>query len=84
LPGVKSVDFSMARNWAVGERYGLQFRAEFFNLFNHANLTGVDANLSFQNTRSDANFGRPQNPSFGRLTSDLGPRVVQFGFKFTY
>src|SRR5207302_9155456 len=34
-PGIKNVDFSVAKNWKMHERYGLQFRAEAFNLFNH-------------------------------------------------
>jgi hypothetical protein len=84
LPGVTSIDFSLAKNWKVGERYGMQFRSEFFNLFNHPNFNGLDANLSFQNTRTDANFGKAQNANFGRLGSDLGPRVIQFGFKFSF
>jgi hypothetical protein len=84
LPGIESIDFSLTKNWKVRERLGVQFRSEFFNLFNHANFNGLDGNLSFQNTLSDANFGKPQNANFGRLGSDLGPRVIQFGFKFSF
>jgi len=48
-PGVSNVDFSINKNWRVRERYGLQFRAEMFNFFNHVNLTGVTNGLSFGN-----------------------------------
>ena len=33
-PGFKNVDFSMFKNFGITERVKLQFRAEFFNLFN--------------------------------------------------
>jgi hypothetical protein len=84
LPGIRNVDFSINKNWKVGERYGVQFRAEMFNVFNHANFTGLDNGLSFQGTASDANFGRSLNGNFGRLGGDTGPRVLQFGLKFTF
>jgi hypothetical protein len=32
------VDFSLLKETALSERLRLQFRAEFFNLFNHANF----------------------------------------------
>ena len=39
-PGVANVDFSLNKNWRVRERFGVQFRAEMFNLFNRANFIG--------------------------------------------
>lgn len=84
LPGIRNVDFSVNKNWKVGERYGLQFRAEMFNVFNHANFNTLDNGLSFQGTASDANFGKSLNGNFGRLGGDAGPRVIQFGLKFNF
>jgi len=37
-PGVSNVDFSMTKNTPLGEFANLQFRADFFNLFNRANF----------------------------------------------
>jgi outer membrane receptor protein involved in Fe transport len=37
-PGVATFDFSLFKNTALTEQVGLQFRAEFFNLFNRANF----------------------------------------------
>jgi outer membrane receptor protein involved in Fe transport len=37
-PPLKNVDFSLTKQTKLGERANLQFRAEFFNLFNHANF----------------------------------------------
>jgi len=48
-PGSYFVDFSAFRSFTVTERAKLQFRAEFFNLFNHANLTNPVSNISCHN-----------------------------------
>jgi hypothetical protein len=37
---VNNIDFSVAKNFKFKERYGIQFRAEMFNVFNHANFGG--------------------------------------------
>ena len=38
LPGMNNVDFSAVKNFRIRERNNFQFRAEFFNFFNHVNL----------------------------------------------
>jgi hypothetical protein len=83
-PGYKNVDFSINKNWRVRERYGIQFRAEMFNIFNHANFTDVDTGLSFQNDASQADFGKSTNANFGKLSGNRGPREIQFGLKITF
>jgi hypothetical protein len=55
----------------VRERYGIQFRAEMFNLFNRTNFNGFVPNLN-----AGANFGT--------LNTDKGPRNIQFGIKFNF
>ncbi len=67
---ITNVDFSMAKNWRFRERYGFQFRAEFFNLFNHPNFVGFDTDL--------------RNGTFGTLNSALASREIQLGIKFTF
>jgi hypothetical protein len=40
-PGLVNTDMSVNKNWRVwGERLRIQFRFDFFNLFNHANFNG--------------------------------------------
>ncbi|MGH9873442.1 MAG: hypothetical protein ACRD9S_13400 [Pyrinomonadaceae bacterium] len=82
-PGLQNVDFSVAKNWKVRERYGLQFRAEMFNLFNHTNFNGFDNGLgaSFNTANQFTGFS---NGNFGKLNSDRGPRNIQFGIKFNF
>jgi hypothetical protein len=67
---ITNIDFSMAKNWRFKERYGFQFRAEFFNVFNHANFVGFDTDL--------------RNGSFGTLNTAQASREIQLGIKFTF
>jgi hypothetical protein len=67
---ITNVDFSMAKNWRYKERYGFQFRAEFFNVFNHPNFVGYDLDI--------------RNSTFGTLNATQSSREVQLGFKFTF
>ena len=68
---ISTVDFSVAKNWRVQERYGIQFRAEFFNLLNHTNFVGFNTDIS-------------QPSAFGLLTVAQSPREIQLGVKFTF
>ena len=67
---ITTIDFSVGKNWRIQERYGLQFRAEFFNLLNHTNFVGFDTDL--------------RNTTFGTLTAAQAPREIQLGIKFTF
>jgi len=71
-PGFVNTDFSVIKQFALPwENMGLNFRAEFFNLFNHAQF-GLPVN--------DISA-----PGFGVVNSIVNnPRVVQFGLKFTF
>ena len=70
-PGDIVFDVSMLKNTKLTERVNLQFRAEFFNIPNHANLGGPGANISTPG-------------SVGRITSVGDPRQVQFGLKLLF
>jgi len=67
---ITTVDFSLAKNWRFHERYGIQFRTEFFNLLNHTNFVGFDTDI--------------RNLSFGTLNAAQAPREIQLGIKFTF
>jgi hypothetical protein len=83
-PGTKNFDFSVVKNWKIQDRYQLQFRAEMFNAFNHANFNGIDTGLNLDNVAGNENFGKPLNPNFGRIIGTRGPREIQFGLKFNF
>jgi len=54
----------------VKERVALQFRAEFFNLFNHTQWAGVNTS-----------FGAA---AFGQVTSARDPRITQLGLRLLF
>jgi hypothetical protein len=73
-PGLSNLDFSIIRAFPLrflkGESRALDFRGEFFNLFNHTNFNNPNATVS--------------SGSYGRISGAADPRIVQFGLKFVY
>jgi len=69
-PGVAQWDFSAFKNIPFTESKSLQFRAEFFNLFNRANFRLPNSDIS--------------SPTFGQIQQALAPRLVQFALKFLF
>jgi carboxypeptidase family protein len=69
-PSYQNVNFSIVKNTSIREAATIQFRTEFFNLFNHPNF-GLPDNFV-------------GSPSFGRLVSADSPRRVQFGLKLLF
>jgi hypothetical protein len=47
-PGSWGLDFGLYKRFAITERVGLQFRSEFYNVFNHPNLfiSGSEAEVN--------------------------------------
>jgi len=80
-PRFVNTDLSLVKNFLLPfrEGMGLQFRAEFFNLFNHAQfwLTGDGANGSMQNINAPTSF------SLVNATVN-NPRVMQFALKLKF
>jgi hypothetical protein len=78
-PGTNIVDFSLLKNIPFSERYRLQFRTEFFNLFNHANFDFPERFCG-----GAVAGGACTAPQFGRIGAARDPRILQFGLKFLY
>ena len=84
-----NVDFSVTKDWKFKERYGVQFRAEFFNLFNWTEY----ANPSSGNLDPSSGAGSGSN-GFGQINATPnngnpvlgsgGPRTIQFGLKLSF
>jgi hypothetical protein len=77
-PRFVNTDFSLFKNFPIHENYTVQFRAEFFNLFNHlqAGLTGNSATL-LQDISSPSSFGVVNEPVHD-------PRVIQFALRLDF
>jgi len=69
-PGSFNVDWGLFKKIPIIEGHTLQFRAEFFNLFNHTNLGLPNNNL--------------QSAQFGRITNAGSPRIIQFALKYAF
>jgi hypothetical protein len=69
-PGRNNFDLSVGRTFKVSESKMVEFRAEFFNAFNHAQFFNPDHN------GFDANFGQ--------ITQARDPRIIQFALKFYF
>jgi len=70
-PGINNWDFTVMKNNKIGERVNMQFRTDFFNLFNHTQFYNPDGNIT-------------DGVSFGRINQARDPRLVQFALKFSF
>jgi len=80
LPGAYTWDVNTTKNFRFTERWRLEFRAEFFNVFNRANfmddsVTGVNALPNFQKVSAS---------SFGAIQQASDPRIGQLALKLYF
>jgi hypothetical protein len=68
-PGIINWDQAIYKKFGITERISLEFRAEFFNIMNHANFDVPASNISVPST-------------VGRITNITNtPRDIQFGMR---
>jgi hypothetical protein len=85
-PGTNVVDFSLLKNVAITERHRLQFRSEFFNLFNRTNFDFPERFCAIT-AAAAAGSGCPSgtlSTPFGRLSAARDPRILQFALKYLF
>jgi hypothetical protein len=95
-PHYRNFDFSVTKDTKLSERFNLQFRADFFNLFNHPNFSnpvlpsfqvdwttnGIDAN-----GRGQGFFGSTVTPDVAAQNPFLGgggPRDIQLALRLNF
>jgi hypothetical protein len=69
-PGINNWDLTLLKNTEITERVNLQFRAEFFNLFNHTQFLGPT--------------GLTGSASFGDVSAAQAPRIGQLALRVTF
>jgi Carboxypeptidase regulatory-like domain len=69
-PGFIGWDLAVLKNFAIGERVKLQFRAEAYSLLNHLNPGVPDATIV--------------SPNAGQIFTGTGERNLQFGLKLSF
>ena len=67
-------NLSLLKDLQFMESMALEFRVEFFNVFNHAQFYGIGA--------VDGNFN--DGPSFGMVNTAADPRIGRLGIKFRF
>jgi hypothetical protein len=78
-PGINAWDISIFKNFPLfSESRIIQFRSEFYNMFNHTQFAGVDSTARF-----DA-AGNQVNTRLGQVTSARSARVIQFALSFKF
>jgi hypothetical protein len=67
----------LMKNFRLREKLNLQFRAESFNIWNHASFTGINTTVRFDSA------GRPTQ-NYGAVTSSGPGRILSFGLKLLF
>ncbi|MGC2708157.1 MAG: hypothetical protein WA252_03395, partial [Candidatus Sulfotelmatobacter sp.] len=72
-PGLNNFDIALLKDTKITESTQLQFRAEAFNIFNHA-----------QFFNPSGNFNNNVSGGFGYVTSARDPRIIQLALKLLF
>jgi len=75
-PGRDNWNLSVFKNFAVTERFRVEFRAESFNTFNHTQFGSGGQGQGINSNAAD--------PGFGVVTAAHDPRVLQLGLKLSF
>jgi len=70
-PRISQTDFAILKTFPVKENMRVDFRAEFFNIFNHTQFYNPDGNFS-------------DGAQFGQVNQVRDPRLAQFALKFFF
>jgi len=70
-PHISETDFAILKTIPLSETRRIDFRAEFFNIFNHTQFFTPDGNTS-------------DGSQFGQVLQARDPRLVQFALKFFF
>lgn len=92
--GYRNVDFSVSKNFNLGERAKAQFRFETFNIFNHPNYANPNGATSGYGQGANADpsaagaFGcgcaTPDQAAFNPVLGSGSNRAIQLGLKFLF
>jgi hypothetical protein len=70
-PGRTNLDLAVGKMTPIfREKLNMEFRAEFFNIFNHTQFANPSTNIS--------------SSLFGQITTTFEPRIIQFAVRFVF
>ncbi len=76
FPGFYSWDMGISKTFSITERYKVQLRGEFFNIFNQVNFLSDEGTVNNASTFSNGNFAT--------LRTATDPRIGQIAMKFIF
>lgn len=79
-PGYFDLDLALSRRFKIRERETIEIRAESFNLENRANFLNPAAASLVGGTVNNA----LNSSTFGKIQSDVSPRIMQFAVKYAF
>jgi hypothetical protein len=88
-PGVNNWDFAVLKNTQLHERFVLQFRAELFNIWNHAQFIAPSglSNFACQGLLPSSPCPTPHvstTTTFGTVNFAAAPRIAQLSLKLNF
>ena len=84
-PSYVNFDLAVSKTTAITERVKLEFRAEFFNIFNHANFLDPRVVNNGDGTFAGGASGTNINSSqFGQITGTYDPRIIQLALRLSF
>jgi hypothetical protein len=86
-PGLLNFDINFSKSIPITERLKLQFRAEFFNIFNRANFLSPGSSSSTAGSSAAyavSNGVAVSSAGFGRLLGAGDPRITQLALKILF
>ncbi len=69
-PGINNTDLAIMRNFPLYEQAKLQFRAEFYNAFNHPQFNNPNTTIG--------------NVNFGIIGAARDPRTIEFALRIFF
>jgi len=79
-PGYFDVDLALTRRFQVKEKQSVEIRAEAFNIENRVNFL----NPSNPGLVGNASGSALNSSNFGKILSDVSPRIMQFAVKYFF
>ena len=79
-PGYFDVDLALSRRFSVKEKQYVEIRAESFNIENRVNFL----NPSNPGLVGGASGSGLTSSNFGKILSDVSPRIMQFALKYVF
>jgi outer membrane receptor protein involved in Fe transport len=82
-PAISNTDLAIEKRTPINERFNTEFRAEFYNAWNHTQFANPDGN--FSDGLPQIVDGQNTGGTFGVVQKTReGPRVIQFGLKVLF